>query len=149
MRAIRRKIGARSCRQSVRTGLRLRQRVGRDHFRRRQLGQILLLLLLRPEQQHRQRSDSRLRSVARRIGSVASHALPHDHHGGQIHLHAAVFLRKKHRGQPQLRRFSQDLLQDIELLMLDLLEMRNHLLVPEFLRGFRDGAMLFGEILRE
>jgi hypothetical protein len=145
--AVRTQIGAGLGGQGVGAGLRFAEAIGRDHLGACELGEIALLLLFSSKKQQGQRTDTGVSAMPGGIGAVSGDAFGDDHGGSEIHLHAAEFLRQDHARETQLTGFAEDGDGQAGILVLDRVDVRRNLFVPEFLGGARDGAMLFGEIL--
>jgi len=72
-----------------------------------------------------------------------------DHRGGDfVHLQAAVVFGDLGRTEPEFAGFFQKLSRYGEVLMFDLLDIRNNLVGSKFLRRLRDEQVLFGKIFR-
>ena len=146
--AIGRQGGASPAIQSVGSGRGLRECIGADDFSCGQTGEILLLLFFRPKVDDRQRTDAGVpapcRSEARILGNVVG-----DHRGGHfIHFQAAVRFRNFDGAQAEFARLLQQFTRDGEVLMLDLLHIRQDLVDRKFFRGLRNQVVLLGKVFR-
>ena len=144
--AIFRKFRPRPAVHRIRTRSRLRERICSHHFSGRQPGQILFLLLFRPEINDGQSPDSRMSAPGRREAGVLGDVIGDDRGGDFIHFQAAVRLRNLHARKPQLPSLLQQIARDLKFLVFDALDVGKNLVDRKLFGSLPDQRVLLAEI---
>ena len=145
--AVGRKGGFGAQTEGVGAGAGFTEGVGRHPLAGRQFGKILFLLRLRAEVEQGLRADAAMRAACHAEAAEPGQLLLHAHRGGLVQPQAAILLRHAHAEQSQFPRLAEKLLREPLLLMLQRFEIRQDLLVHEFLRGLRHEPLVRGQIL--
>ena len=110
--------------------------------------QIFFLLFRSAEVHDGEGADARVRGVPARVGGIAPHVLGGDHQRGQVHFHAAKFLRYGHASKAQFHRLPQHRKGGARLLLADGRKIGFDFAGPELIDHAPDGKMLLREIFR-
>ena len=133
--------------QRVGARRRLRQRVRADPLAGPQPGQVLLFLLRRPVPDDRQRTNARMGRERHRETSLPAHVLRHNGRAHLVHLHPAILLGNIHGQQAQLARLLHQPPRHREVLRLNRLAGRHHLIRRKIRRRLQNLRMFLREVL--
>ena len=140
--------GGRRGSQGVAAGARLGQAVGGNPFAGDDLVEIFFFLRLGPVIDQRQRADAGMGRVGDGEGPGLGELFRRQHAGGLVQFQPAVFLRGIDHQQPQLAALFHQLNRQRQIVMLDLLAMRENFIQDELFGRVADLSLLIGEILR-
>ncbi len=90
--------------------------------------------------------DAGMRAMPAAEGAIARYLFRHDHIRGQIHLHAAVALRRHDGFETQGRRLAQQCDCRVEIAVLHVFNPRRDFLVEEIARRTPDRFVLVGDV---
>ena len=140
----RRGLGA----EGVAAGAGLGQTVGGAPLAGDDLAEILFLLGLGAVVDERQGADAGVGRIGYGKGAAEGHLLTDQHGRGLVQFQAAVLFRGIHHQQAQLAAFLHAVDHDVEVLLVDLFDLRSDLGGDKLLDGLAHLFLLVGKILR-
>ena len=146
MLTVRRKHSLGAAIQRIRSRRRLRKRVRTHQFTGSQPRHVLLLLFFRSEIDDGQGADARVSQEAHGEAPGLGDAVGNNRRRHLVHLHAAVLFRHVDRADAQFAGLLDQLAGERKIFVLDLVDVRDDLVIREIFRRLRNELMLLVEV---